>query len=242
MKKSILFGMVVVFLAGLLSTTAFAGAPPGAGGPPAAPGGPMAGGKRGGIGFELGYYTPSLKTLNDDMKLVAFPEIGGNLLLTLKAIFAPPGAYPYVGIGYWASSATREIDKDELKVTLIPISFGVQIPILKRTLPEQLMLSIDVGGDLPISLLHFEHATGEYYTAMALGYDIGTKVGCEYFVLPNLSLGGFIGYTFLGKTGQLSVTSGDIYDVDTKITTLDGEKMVFELSGINLMFAIRLWF
>ena len=247
MKKRILFGMLVVFFGGLLGSTSFAGAPPSVGGPAGAPGEPIAGGKKGAIIFELGYYNPSLKTLNDDLKVYGFPEIGGNLLLTFKGMFPPPRSpvYPYVGVSYWAGSTTRETDKTEAKVTLISIPCGLQIPILTGTLPPQVMLYIDVGGDVAISLWHYEEAGGDYYNANAIGYDIVAKVGGQYFIVPNtFSVGGSIGYAFLGKTGQLTVSDSTLtgWDVDDKLETSGGKKLVFELSGITLMFDVRLWF
>jgi len=244
MKKRILFGMFVVFFGALLGSTAFAGAPPSVGGPAGAPGGPSGPGKRGAIGFELGYYTPSLKTMNDEMKLVGFPEIGGNLLLSVKSTFggAASPVYGYVGLSYWASSSN--VDEFESKVTLLSMPVGVEIPILTGTLPEQVMLHIDIGGNLILPFWRFGSTT-DYFNAWSLGYDVGVRVGGQYFVVPNrFSVGGSIGYAFLGKTGQLTVTDSTLpgWEVDDKLETLDGEEFVFELSGITLMFDVRLWF
>lgn len=247
MKKSILFGLLVVFFGALLGSTAFAGAPPSVGGPAVEPGRPTAPGKRGAISFELGYYTPSFKTLNDELKLGGFPEIGGNLLLTFKGMFAPPRSpvYPYVGVGYWAGSTTRETDKTEAKVTLLSFLTGVEVPILTGTLPEQIRLYIGIDGKVVLPLWHYETATGEYYKAWALGYDVGAKFGGQFFVVPDrFSIGGSIGYVFLGQTSQLTVTDSTLvgWVVDDKLETSKGEKFVFELSGITLMFDVRLWF
>lgn len=243
MKKRILFGMLVVFFGGLLGSTAFAGAPPSVGGPAGAPGGPTAPGKRGAISFELGYYTPSLKTLNDELKLGGFPEIGGNLLLSVKSTFGGKASpvYGYVGLSYWASSSN--VDEFESKVTLLSFPVGVEIPILTGTLPEQVMLHIDIGGNLVLPFWRFGSTT-DYFNAWSLGYDAGVRVGGQYFVMPNrFSLGGTIGYAFLGKTGQLTVyDSSDPDLIDTKLLTSKDEEFVLELGGINLMFAIRLWF
>jgi len=247
MKKRILFGMLVVFFGGLLGSTAFAGAPPSVGGPAGAPGGPTAFGKRGAISFELGYYNPSLKTVNDDIVVYGgFPEIGGNLLLSVKSTFggAASPVYGYVGLSYWSSSSTRDVDNAEVKATLFSMPFGVEIPILTGTLPEQLMLHIDIGGNLVLPFWRYEETAG-YFKAWSLGYDAGVRVGGQYFVVPNtFSLGGNIGYAFLGKTGQLTVTDSTLvgWVVDQKLFTSKGEEAVFELSGISLMFDIRLWF
>jgi len=248
MKKRILFSMLVVFFGGLLGSTAFAGAPPTVGGPAGAPGGPTAPGKRGAISFELGYYSPSLKTVNDDMKVAGFPEIGGNLLLSVKSTFGGGASpvYGYVGLSYWSSSSTREADNAEAKVTLLSFPVGLEIPILTGTLPEQVMLHIDIDGKLVLPFWRFENATG-YYKAWSLGYDAGVRVGGQYFVVPNrFSLGGNIGYAFLGKTGQLTVLNSTLLppwpQIDDKLLTSDGKEFVFELSGITLMFDVRLWF
>ena len=243
MKKRILFGMLVVFFGGLLGSTAFAGAPPSVGGPAGAPGGPTAPGKRGAISFELGYYTPSLKTMNDEMKLVGVPEIGGNLLLSVKSTFGGGASpvYGYVGLSYWSSSSN--VDEFESKVTLLSFPVGVEIPILTGTLPEQVMLHIDIGGNLVLPFWRFGSTT-DYFNAWSLGYDAGVRVGGQYFVMPNrFSLGGTIGYAFLGKTGQLTVyDSSDPDLIDTKLLTSKDEEFVLELGGISLMFDIRLWF
>jgi len=250
MKKTILFGMLVVFFGGLLGATAFAGAPPSVGGPAGEPGRPTAPGKgRGAISFELGYYTPSLKTLNDEMKLAGFDEIGGALsfglkfLMPMRGITSPAAPHPYMGFTYWAGSSS--VLSMEQKVTLLSMPIGVEIPILTKTLPETIMLYIDAGGKLILPLWHWEESlTDQYFSAWALGYDIGAKVGGQYFIVPNVfSVGGSIGYTFLGKTGQLTVyDSSDPDLVDVKWETTDGEKLVLELSGITLMFDVRLWF
>jgi len=243
MKKSILFGMLIVFFGGLLGSTAFAGAPPSVEGPAAGPGRPTTLGKRGAVSFELGYYNPSLKTLNDDLKVYGFPEIGSNLLLSVKAVFGP-GPFGYMGLSYWSSSSTRVADKTEAKVTLLSMPFGVEVPILTGTLPEQVMLYIGVDGKLVLPLWRYG-TTSEYYNAYGIGYDIAAKFGGQFFVVPDtFSIGGSIGYVFLGKTGQLTVTSSTLpgWEVDDKLETSDGEKLVLELSGITLMFDIRLYF
>jgi hypothetical protein len=243
--------MLVVFFGGLLGSTAFAGAPPSVGGPAGAPGGPSGPGKRGAISFELGYYSPSLKTVNDDMKVWEFPvpEIGGNLLLSVKSTFGGGASpvYGYVGLSYWSSSSTRDVDNAEAKVTLFSMPVGVEIPILTGTLPEQVMLHIDIDGKLVLPFWRFGTTT-DYYTAWSLGYDAGVRVGGQYFVVPNrFSLGGTIGYAFLGKTGQLTVLNSTLLppwpQIDDKLLTSDRKKeWVFELSGITLMFDVRLWF
>jgi len=243
MKKRILFSMLVVFFGGLLGSTAFAGAPPTVGGPAGAPGGPTAPGKRGAISFELGYYTPSLKTLNDELKLGGVPEIGGNLLLSVKSTFggAASPVYGYVGLSYWSSSSN--VGEIESKVTLLSFPVGLEIPILTGTLPEQVMLHIDIDGKLVLPFWRFGTTT-DYWKAWSLGYDAGVRVGGQYFVVPNrFSVGGNIGYAFLGKTGQLTVYDSSNPDlIDEKLWTSDGKELVLELSGITLMFDVRLWF
>jgi len=244
MKKTILIGMLVIFFGGLLGSTAFAGAPPSAGGPAVEPGRPTAPGKRGALSFELGYYTPSFKTLNDDLKVYGFPEIAGNLFLSGKALFGrvPSG---YLGFSYWSSSTTREADDTEAKVTLLSFLTGIEVPILTGTLPEQIRVYIGIDGKFVLPLWRYETATAEYYKAWALGYDVGARVGGQFFVVPNIfSIGGNIGYVFLGKTSQLTVTDSTLagWEVDDKLETSKGEELVFELSGITLMFDLRLYF
>jgi len=243
--------MLAVFFGEFLSSIAFAGAPPGAAGPAVGPVGPVAGGKRqGAISFELGYYAPSLKTVNDEMKLIGFPEIGGNLFLSGKyliptmAAATPATPHPYVGFSYWSSSSTREAYEDKEKVTLLSFPIGVEVPILTRTLPEQVMLYIDVGGDVILPLYRYETTTGDYFAAWALGYDLGARVGSQFFAVPNVfSIGGSIGYVFLGKTSQLIVYDSSNPDlIDQKLETSEGEKFVLDLGGITLMFDVRLWF
>ena len=243
MKKGILFGMLVIFFGGLLGSTAFAGAPPSAARPAGEPGRRITPGKRGAVSFELGYYNPSLKMLNDDLKIYGFPEIGSNLLLSVKAVFGP-GPFGYIGLSYWSSSSTKVADKTEAKVTLLSMPCGVEVPILTGTLPEQLMLYIGVDGKLVLPLWRYG-TTSEYYNAYGIGYDIGARVGGQFFVVPDtFSIGGSIGYVFLGKTGQLTVTSSTLtgLEADDKLLFSDGKKFVFELSGITLMGDIRLHF
>jgi len=246
MKKSVLFSLVAVFFGEFLSSVAFAGAPPGAGAPAVGPGRPTTLGRRGALSFEVGYYAPSLKTINDDAKAAGFPEIGGNLLLTGKCSFGGAAfpVYPYLGVSYWSSSSTRETDDAKAKATLLSMPVGLEIPILTGTLPQQIMLFLDINGKLVLPFWRYEDTTG-YFKAWAVGYDVGTRVGGQFFVVPNVfSIGGTIGYTFLGKTGQLKVTDTTYpgYEVGYLLETTDGEKAVFELSGITLMFDIRLWF
>jgi len=246
MKKNVLFGLVAVFFCEFLSSIAFAGAPAGAGGPAVEPGRPTTLGKRGALSFEVGYYAPSLKTLNDDIKPIGFPEIAGNLLLTGKCSFGGAAfpVYPYLGVSYWSSSSTREALKDEEKVTLLSLPVGVEVPILTGTLPQQIMLYIDVGGDVILPFYRYETTTGSYFSAWALGYDLGAKFGSQFFVVPSVfSIGGSIGYLFLGKTGQLTIYGSSDPDlIDVKLETSEGEKLVLDLSGLTLMFDIRLWF
>jgi len=244
MKKSILFGLLVVFFGGLLVSTVFAGAPPSAKGPAEGPGGPTTfGKKRGAISFDLGYYNPSFKTLNDELKTQGFPEIGGGIFFSGR--FSPKDAPLYMGLGYWSGSSTRKTDSTEVKLWLLPVLYDIEVPILTGTLPEQITLYLGLGGKFLYSHWRWETTGGDYYNADALGYDIGVKFGGDFFIVPNMfSIGGSIGYIFLGKTGQLTVTDSTFTspEVNDKLITSDGEKFVFELSGISLMFNAKLYF
>lgn len=201
-----------------------------------------------GLNIEYGYYSPSLKTLNDDLKSSKIQTLQGGPYLAggLSILNRSNKANIILGIGYWRGETNwvQSITEYKLETTfwIFNVDLGFPIPVIRERLyvtPGIIMRDVIVNW-------HYS-SNSDYYNAMAFIMDIGGKIGTEYFVIPEykqLSIAVDIGYILWGiMLDDLTVMDSTYMPIGTILYTNDMKnKMNIETDGLILKFRVNFYF
>ncbi len=200
----------------------------------------------------LGMYSPSLSTINDELKRRGLSQMRGGTYFDIGGhVIASDNSRILMAVAYWSGSSSNPNFTRNLSLYMFNISPRWELTALSDMISPAQNFRIGLGflmRGMIVWLADKNLSTGAYVDAMGMVMDLGPEMGLEFYPVPgsrSFSVSTDIGHILLSwNMFPLDIVDTNItgLKIGEKYKTYTGGNMNVDTNGLLLRLGINFYY